>query len=362
VSTGVYDLAVTRALPVLGFLVAVTLLAELSERAGVFEAAAHACARLGGGSTVRLYLLVAALGTLSTIVLSLDSTAVLLTPVVLTLATRLSLSPMPFAFLAVWLANTASLLLPVSNLTNLLAVDTLAPLGIGNATDFAARMWLPEIAAVGVSVGWLALLHRGELRGRYVTPVRQPVADRVLFTVCAAGCCALAPAVLLGVPPWQVASPAAAVALLGFLLRRRDSLQLSLIPWRLVVVTEVLFVAVALAGRHGLDRLLGRLVGCGGSLRMAGLGAVTSNLVNNLPAYLGLERVVPARADDVFGLLLGTNAGPLVLLWGSLATLLWRRACVQRGVRIGWRRFALTGLGGVPLVLLASWGALQLTG
>ncbi len=109
--------AVTRGAPIMVFLVAITVLAELADRAGVFDAAAGMCARVARGSTVRLFMLVAALATVITVGMSLDTTAVLLTPVVLALAFRLGLSPMPFVFLVVWLANTASLLLPVSNLT-----------------------------------------------------------------------------------------------------------------------------------------------------------------------------------------------------------------------------------------------------
>ncbi len=80
--------------------------------------------------------------------MSLDTTAVLLTPVVLTLTRRLGLRALPFALLAVWLANTASLLLPVSNLTNLLALQR-AHLG---SPAFAARMALPELVAVAGTV------------------------------------------------------------------------------------------------------------------------------------------------------------------------------------------------------------------
>ncbi len=130
----------TRGGPVLGFLVAITVLAELVDRAGVFDAAAGACARAARGSTLRLFVLIAALGTLTTIGMSLDTTAVLLTPVVLTATTRLGLAPLPFAVLAVWLANTASLLLPVSNLTNLLAVIlTVLYLGVLFRRDLTGR-------------------------------------------------------------------------------------------------------------------------------------------------------------------------------------------------------------------------------
>lgn len=117
------DIAITRAGPVLGFLLAITVLAELADRAGVFAAAAGTCARVARGSTIRLFLLIAVLGSATTIGMSLDTTAVRLTPVVLTLTDSLGLRPLPVALLAVWLANTASLLLPVSNLTNLLACN-----------------------------------------------------------------------------------------------------------------------------------------------------------------------------------------------------------------------------------------------
>jgi len=97
-------------------------------------------ARAAGGSTSRLFGLIAVLGTVTTIGMSLDTTAVLLTPVVLALTARLRLAPLPFALLAVWLANTASLLLPMSNLTNLLASQRLGLSTLG----FAARMALPS--------------------------------------------------------------------------------------------------------------------------------------------------------------------------------------------------------------------------
>ncbi len=351
------DVALSRGGPVLGFLVAITVLAELSDRAGVFDAAARGCARLARGSVIGLFLLIAALGTLVTIGMSLDTTAVLLTPVVLTITERLGLRPLPFALLAVWLANTASLLLPVSNLTNLLAVQRL---GL-DAPHFAWRMALPELAAVVVTVAYLGLLHGRDLRGRYEMPAAGPRADRLLFSVCAVACCALAPGVLAGAPPWAVATPCALAAVLAFAVRRRHELCFSLVPWRLVILTEGLFLTVSSLAAHGLTDLLRRLVG-DSVLQTTVVSAVASNGVNNLPAYLAVEPAVgPGRDDQLLGVLLGTNGGPLVLLWGSLATLLWRERCLARGLVISPVRFALVGLGGVPLVLLSSWLALRTT-
>jgi arsenical pump membrane protein len=125
-----------RMAPILLFLIAITVLAELAEVAKVFDVAAMHSSRLAGGRMLTLFLLVAALATVTTVLLGLDTTAVLLTPVVLSLSIQLDLPPMPFALLTVWLANTASLLLPVSNLTNLLALNRLDL----TPHEFAARM------------------------------------------------------------------------------------------------------------------------------------------------------------------------------------------------------------------------------
>ena len=63
----------------------------------------------------------------------------------------------------------------------------------------------------------------------------------------------------------------------------------------------------------------------------------------------------------LLALLLGTNLGPLLTVWGSLATLLWRERCRARGIHISWRRFLLEGLAIVPALLVASTAALALS-
>jgi arsenical pump membrane protein len=309
-----------RVAPVLVFLVAVTVLAELADRAQVFDVAATRAARLARGRTPLLFALVVVLATVTTVVLSLDTTAVLVTPVVLAMARRLDLDPLPFALAAVWLANTASLLLPVSNLTNLLAVDRLDL----TTTQYASRVALPALVAVVVTAGLLAVWQRRSLRGRYQVPEVTAPQDRVLFAGAAAACVLLVPALLLGVPVAWAASASAAVVVGFALCRRRSLLTFSLVPWRLVLMVEGLF-----------------LVAAGGA-----------NAVNNLPAYLAVERVVPH--DQLLALLLGVNLGPLVLPWGSLATLLWAERCRARGVQVGWLRFGLAGLVLVPLLLLTT--------
>lgn len=339
-----------RLAPVLGFLVALTVLAELADEAELFDVLAVRAARLGGGRTPRLFLLVAVLATVTTVLLSLDTTAVLLTPVVLATTSALALRPLPFALLVVWLANTASLLLPISNLTNLLALDRIGR----SAGSYAGTMALPAATAVVVTVAFLGLLFRRDLRGSYVLPPAVTPRDPLLCAGAGVACLAIVPGALLGLAPWTVAAPAAGALVLAFAVRRPRALGPGLVPWRICLGVTGLVLLVGLAARHGLDDLVARALGgddLAGSARTAAVAAGAANVVNNLPAYLGLESAVPAGDPRVLHLLLGVDLGPLVLLWGSLATLLWRQRCRAAGLEVSARTFALVGLAGVPLVL-----------
>jgi len=336
-----------RILPLLVFLGAVIVLAELTAEAQVFEVIAARIAIAGRGNYVALFLLCVLFASLTTATLNLDTTAVLLTPVMLATARRAGITALSLAMATVWLANTASLLLPVSNLTNLLAANrvALAP------AAFAARMVLPELASVAATMCflWLFYWRRGRRDAdRYVPPPPHQPRDRLLFGVAGAACAVFVAGVVAGVP-LQVTSPVcAAVVALAFLFRARHALRPRLVPWRLLVFVTGLFLVVQTVSRHGLDTVLVGLVGTGGDaagvFRAAGAGALLSNLLNNLPTYVAGEAVVPvANHQQLLGLLVGTNVGPIVTPWASLATLLWYERCRANGLRIAWRRFILTG-------------------
>jgi Na+/H+ antiporter NhaD/arsenite permease-like protein len=354
-----------RIAPVLGFVVAITVVAALATRAGVFDRIADGAARLGRGRGTVLWLLVVVVALVATVFLSLDTTAVLLTPIVVTLAGRVGLPPLPFAMATVWLANTGSLLLPVSNLTNLLAA---AGPGLG-AGGYLARSALPSLVAVVVPVVLLALVHRRDIAQRYAVPQAEPIADRVLFRIAAAVLVLLVPALalgdpLLGIPVWVPATAAAVVLAVAFAVRRTPGFAPSMLPVALVVFVCGLFLAVTAAGRLGLTGALTAVAGSGQGpldlLRVAGTGTVAANLADNLPAYLALEPVgsSPAR---LLALLVAVNAGPLITPWASLATLLWHGRLTAMGVRISWWRFAGLGLIAAPLTVGLATLAVALT-
>lgn len=350
-----------RVWPILLFVVAVTVVTELAAEAGVFTVVAQQTARWGRGRAWLLWLLVAVVATLSTIFLSLDTTAVLLTPVVIVLARHSGLDPLPFALTTVWIANTGSLLLPVSNLTNLLAQHAM---GDPTPFAFAALMWAPALVAIVVPLVVVFLISRKQLLLRYETGQEDGIEDPVLFWIAAAVVVALMPLLVSGIPVWMPASGAAVVLLVVFAVRRRSVLRFGLLPWQLVLLASGLFLFIEALHANGLGTLLARVSGSGESplalLRLSLTGLVGANAIDNLPAYLALE---PAAGSPVrlAALLIGVNAGPLITPWASLATLLWHQRLTSFDVRIRWGRYMLLGLIVAPVTVVLATLALSAT-
>jgi arsenical pump membrane protein len=349
-----------RVWPVLLFVVAATVVAELAAVAGVFDVAASRLARFARGKTWLLWLCVVGLAIVTTAFLSLDTTAVLLTPVVVAVARSHGLAPLPFAFATVWLANTASLMLPVSNLTNLLAVHRLE---IAHPGEFLALMGLPALAAITVSTVLLALIFRRSLRGSAAPAATPDIADQVQLRFAAGVVIVMMPLLVSGIEPWIPATAAAGVLVVFFAWRSPQVLRLGLVPWSLVLFASGLFVSVAALERVGLREVLLGVVGSGDELlalwQLSGVGALAANVGNNLPAYLALESAAdsPARLG---ALLVGVNAGPLITPWASLATLLWHQRLRSVDVEVPWGRYVLLGLVAAPLTVLVAVAPLAL--
>lgn len=341
-----------RVWPILLFVVAVTVVAELASKAGLFDVVAARLARIARGRTAWLWVLVVALATVATAFLSLDTTAVLLTPVVVAMAVARKLDPLPFAFVTVVLANTASLFLPVSNLTNLLASDAL---GGHDPVAFLALLGPSALIAVAVSVVVLTVVFLRKLPKTYPDAASPAVADPVLLRVSAVVTVALLPLLVIGLDPWMPALAAAVVLIVTFALRAPRALGIRLVPWSLLVFAGGLFLAVGALEAVGIGRVTSVLAGSGDDLvslwQLAGVGALAANGINNLPAYLAMESVAgsPVR---LAALLIGVNAGPIVTPWASLATLLWHDRLVAAGVEVRWSRFVLLGAVIAPLILV----------
>ena len=350
-----------RVWPILVFAVSITVVAELASEAGVFAAVAERTARAARGRAGLLWFFVVLLAVMSTAFLSLDTTAVLLTPVVVMVARANGLPPLPFALTAVWLANTASLILPVSNLTNLLALHVL---GFSDPGRFVALMAVPAIIAIVVPCAILFAIYRRDFATRFEPGPTAPSADRVLFWTSGGVLIVLLPLLVTGIPVWILATVAALLLAGVFAFRRPSILHFSLLPWQLVLFAGGLFLVVEAGHSLGLTVLLGQAAGSGTDvgalLRLSISGMLGANAVDNLPAYLALEPVAgsPVR---LAALLIGVNAGPLITPWASIATLLWHSRLKGLGVEVRWSRYLLLGLIAAPLTVVLATIGLALT-
>ena len=349
-------------LPVVGFLAAVLVLAELCADDGLFTAAGDLVARTCGGTPVRLLGGVFAVAALTTAVLSLDATVVLLTPVVFVTAARTGARPRPHVYATAHLANSASLLLPVSNLTNLLAF-TAAGLSF---TRFALLMAPAWLLAIGVEYVVLRRFFRADLSA---PAVPRPATERPplpLFTLLVLGgtLAGFGVSSLAGLnPAWAALAGALVLGARALRLRRTT-------PARLVAASGPLFCLFVLAlgivvkavVDNGMGGAVGRLLPHGD-----GLPALLANVINNLPAILALLPVLASGGPGpVLAALIGVNIGPNLTYVGSLATLLWRRVLREHDAEPDLGEFTRLGALSAPAALVAAttglWAMLRLVG
>lgn len=310
--------------PALAFLLAGVPLAALLDRLGFFAAAADALQqRYRSLPVLALWLLAAA----TTIVLNLDTTIVLLTPLYLRLAKRADADPVPLAIIPLLLAALASSVLPVSNLTTLIAASRLH-LGVA---DVLGHLALPSVAAV--AVGWLAYrrIHPTTLEAGDTDAVDHR-ALRIGGAIVVALLVAFTAGPSVGVQPWMAAVVADVV--LVAVVRW--------VPWKDLPIGTAAAVAV-LAGVVAVlvgPSLLHPLLRSSAPVAVAGttvVAAGVANVINNIPATLVAVDGTHHATDGLWAWLLGVNVGAALLPLGALANILWRRILRDDGHRIALR-------------------------
>jgi arsenical pump membrane protein len=358
-------------LPVVGFLAAVLVLSQLCADEGLFTAAGDLVARACQGSPGRLLLGVFAVASVTTAVLSLDATVVLLTPVVFATAARVGARPRPQVYATAHLANSASLLLPVSNLTNLLAF-TASGLSF---TRFAALMAPAWLLVIAVEYLVFRRFFRADLASAThpPRPAERPAVPVFTLVVLALTLAGFAVTSFAGVnPAW--AALAGALTLGARALRRRTVTVPGLLaatgPLFCLFVLALGIVVKAVVD-NGLNTAAGHLLphgtGLPALLAVAAVAAALANVINNLPAILALLPLVAADGPGaVLAALIGVNLGPNLSYVGSLATLLWRRILREHDTDADLADFTRLGVLTVPATLVAAtvalWAMLQAIG
>lgn len=333
---------------IIGFLVAIMILARACADEGLFEALGTKVDFLARGSSARLLALTVAFAALVATTLSLDTTVVLLTPVLIAAS---SVHPYrSHAYASVRLSNSASTLLPISNLTNLLVFASTGLTFIGFAWAMLP-VWLVAIVAEYLALRWW---FRAELRQSYEPPVasESPVP---LFPL------AVVIAVLFGmaggVEP-VVPAAAGAILLSAYALLRhtttwKDLLEAANLPLAAFVFVWALVVAALGSTVVGdwFDDALPSGTGLVSLLGIALVGMIAANVVNNLPAtLLLLPAAAAAGPEAVLALLIGVNVGANLTIIGSLANLLWRQSVGRELSTV--RGFHTLGFATTPFIVV----------
>ena len=360
--------------PVVVFLAVLLVLSELCDEEGLFTLAGTLMGRVSGGRPVRLLVAVFAVASLVTALLSLDATVVLLTPVVFATAYRIGVRAKPHIYACTHLANTASLLLPVSNLTNLLAF-TASGLSF---LAFGGTMLLPWLVSIAIEFAVLRLMFGSDLRVGTGESPDDEEADRPavpVFTLVVLGIMfvGFGVASVAGIEPVWVGLAGMLVLAGRALVQRRttfgDLVDAASPLFCLFVLA--LSVVVAAVVDHGLGALLGAILPHGSGLlallAVAGIAALLANVINNLPAVLALlPLLASAGPGPILAAVIGVNLGPNLTYVGSLATLLWRRILQEHDHDPGLGEFTRGGLVTAVTTIVGAtvsrWAVLLVTG
>jgi arsenical pump membrane protein len=347
------------------FLIGMMLLAEVARQEGLFDWLAAHAVRHAKGSARRLFLIVYAVGTLVTVFLSNDATAVVLTPAVYAAATAARVEPLPYLFICAFIANAASFVLPISNPANLVIFGAhMPPLG-----QWLYQFLPPSTASILVTYAALRFTQRHALDQNISESVEmKPLSVRGQCVAIGIGLTAaalLAASALdrqLGLPTFIAGTAVAVVVLL--IGRRSPWPVLRDVSWGVLPLVAGLFILVESVEQTGVLRVIARMLhdAAAASPRETAVGAgaivaFASNLLNNLPTGL-VAATVSQNADVPLqvtgGLLIGVDLGPNLSVTGSLATILWLIALRREGEAVTAWQFLKLGIIVMPPALLAA--------
>jgi arsenical pump membrane protein len=361
---------VRKGLDVYFFLAGMMLIAEVARQEGVFDWLAALAVAQARGSPQRLFALVYAVGTVVTVLLSNDATAVVLTPAVYAATRAAGATPLPYLLVCAFIANAASFVLPISNPANLVVFAGRMP----HLAAWLGQFGLPSVIAVAATYVALRLTQRRALAAEQIatTSPRPPLGHGGRLTMGGIGvvavvllCCS-AFDVQLGLP--TLVSGVATTAIVLALNRQSPWPVLKGVSWGVLPLVAGLFVLVEALDHTGVIAALSGLMHAevarsGTTPWSAGLVvALASNLMNNLPVGLIVGSVVAADqlpSHVVGAMLIGVDLGPNLSVTGSLATILWLVVLRREGIDVGTWHFLRLGAVVMPPALVLAIIALH---
>jgi arsenical pump membrane protein len=362
---------IRKGLDIYCFLAGMMLIAEVARHEGVFNWLAALAVALARGSPQRLFALVYAVGTVVTILLSNDATAVVLTPAVYAATRAAGATPLPYLFACAFIANAASFVLPISNPANLVVFAGHMP----HLAAWLKQFGLPSAMAIAVTYLVLRLMQRRALIAETIaaTSSRPPLSHGGRLTLGGIGAvavvllCCSAFDIQLGLPTLVSGVVTTAIVLALNLQSPRPVVKA--VSWSVLPLVAGLFVLVQALDHTGVIAALSGLLHADvarldtAAPWSAGLAvALASNLMNNLPVGLIAGSVVAADQlpSQITGaMLIGVDLGPNLSVTGSLATILWLVVLRREGLDVGTWHFLRLGAVVMPPALVLAIFALR---
>jgi arsenical pump membrane protein len=363
--------AAAKGMDVYLFLIGMMLLSEVARREGLFDWLASHAVAYARGSASRLFLIIYIVGTVVTVFLSNDATAVVLTPAVYAAARAAKVEPLPYLFVCAFIANAASFVLPISNPANIVVFGDKLP----HLFTWLKLFALPSAVAIATTYLALRFTQRKALAGSASSI--ETVHDLSLGgQVAAAGIAVAAIGLIvassfgldLGLPTFLAGLGTVAIVLLC--THQSPMPVVKDVSWSVLPLVAGLFILVEALNSTGLLPALASYVeesakaSPGVTAWTSGMSfALASNLANNLPVGLIAATVNHAvhLPEAVTGaVLIGVDLGPNLSVTGSLATILWLAALRREGLHMGALAFLRIGALVMFPALILSLAALAL--
>jgi arsenical pump membrane protein len=359
--------AMGEGLDVYLFLIGMMLLSELAREHGVFDWLSSLAVQRANGSCGRLFTLVYGIGTVVTIFMSNDATAVVLTPAILASVRKAKVEPLPYLFACALIANAASFVLPISNPANLVVFHK----GMPPLEQWLLAFGVPSVLSIAATYTVMRFVFRRELCAIISCEVESEPLESAGKLVLA-GLAVMVLVLLtassmkkdLGLPTCLAAL---AITAIVSIKSRSNPIRLAReISWGTLILVAGLFIlvdAVESIGALNLTRdwlaWAQKLAPASGALVVGFAVGVGNNLVNNLPLGLiagGTLQAAHAKGLLVDAVLIGVDLGPNLSVTGSLATILWLLALRKEKLDVSFWRFLKIGAVAMPIALVLSIG------
>jgi len=350
-------------------LICLVIISQILEQAGFFKWLALHVVHWGCGKGRLLFLLVVLFGALITVFLSNFTTALFWSAVVMEILLALGFSSkatLAFVFATSWIADTASLPLPISNLVNLISVDYFHISWL----RYTMVMVPVSFAAIATSLAVLWFYFDQDIPRIYnrsllpppASAIRDPLVCQwsfIILGLLVIGCFLAEP---LGVPISLITALGVLVMLAlvgrGFPKRTTPLISLNQIcrkaPWQLILLILAMpFIAIGwryLGVSHLSRQWLEIFSGWGLTIAAAGMGflaTLLSGVLNNIPAILINAQAIPevTGIDSavqellVYANVIGCSIGAKVTPLGSLSTLLCFQVLRRQGFHLRWYQY-----------------------